>query len=113
MTYPRLMPVLAVLAALLAPSAESAARAEERHAGYYYPETQTSEVYDARVDALPGSDRLRRIGFVTVLTNEMLKNPYPPQFAIFAKGADAEKLIVTSVAENSYKRSIARGPCSR
>lgn len=76
--------------------------AQDRHAGYYYPEPKTSEVYDARVAALPGSDRLRRIGFVTVLTNEMLKNPYPPQFAVFAKGAEAEKLIITSVTENSY-----------
>jgi hypothetical protein len=74
----------------------------DRHAGYYYPEPGSSENYDARVPILPGSDRTRRIGFVTVMTNEMLQNPYPPQFAIFAKGADAEKLIITSLHANSY-----------
>jgi len=73
-----------------------------RHSEYYYPEPATFEVYNARVPVLPGSDRLRRIGFVTVMTNEMFKNPYPPQFAIFAKGADAEKLIITGLNENSY-----------
>ena len=78
------------------------AQSEDRHAGYYYPEPQSSEVYEARVPTLPGSDRVRRIGFVTVMTNEMLKNPYPPQFAIYAKGADAEKMIITALNENTY-----------
>ena len=45
-----------------------------RHSEYYYPEPATFEVYNARVPVLPGSDRLRRIGFVTVMTNEMFKN---------------------------------------
>ncbi len=101
----RSRPLLALTVALAAWAVLAVApraHAQDRHAGYYYPEPQTSEVYDARVAPLPGSDRLRRIGFVTVLTNEMLKNPYPPQFAVFAKGVEAEKLIVTSVTENSY-----------
>ena len=75
---------------------------DDRHAGYYYPQPATSEVYYTRVPILPGSDRTRRIGFVTVMTNQMLQNPYPPQFAIFAKGANAEKLIITSLHADSY-----------
>ena len=78
------------------------AGAADRHVGYYYPEPVSREVYDARVPTLQDSDRRRRIGFVTVLTNQMLKNPYPPQFAIFAKGAESEKLIVTGLSDNSY-----------
>ncbi|MGB0627630.1 MAG: molybdopterin-guanine dinucleotide biosynthesis protein A [Alphaproteobacteria bacterium] len=74
----------------------------DRHVGYYYPAPTTTEIYDARVPLLPGSDRKRRVGFVTVMTNEMLKNPYPPQFAIFAKGAEAEKLIITALGSDSY-----------
>ena len=80
----------------------AAAQSPDRHVGYYYPAPATSEIYDARVAVLPGSDRKRRICFVTVMTNEMLKNPYPPQFAIFAKGAEAEKLIITGLNANSY-----------
>ena len=83
-------------------SGASVAQDGRRHADYYYPVPATFEVYEARVPVLPGSDRERRIGFVTVMTNEMLKNPYPPQFAIFAKGAEAEKLILTGLNENSY-----------
>ncbi|MDH3738082.1 MAG: molybdopterin-guanine dinucleotide biosynthesis protein A [Alphaproteobacteria bacterium] len=78
------------------------ASAADRHVGYYYPEPGSREVYEARVPTLHDSDRLRRIGFVTVLTAQMLKNPYPPQFAIFAKGAEAEKLIVTGLSDNGY-----------
>jgi len=76
--------------------------AQDRHVGYYYPEPASREVYDARVPTLHDSDRLRRIGFVTVLTAQMLKNPYPPQFAIFAKGAESEKLIVAGLTDNGY-----------
>ena len=98
-----------VVAGLLA-AAPAWGQSAEKHAGYYYPEPESSEVYEARVPVLPGSDRTRRIGFVTVMTNEMLKNPYPPQFAIFAKGAEAEKLIITALNENTYNTLFrARG----
>jgi hypothetical protein len=79
-----------------------AARADDRHIDYYYPEPLSREVYDARVPTLRESDRRRRIGFVTVLTAQMLQNPYPPQFAIFAKGTESEKLIVTGLTDNGY-----------
>lgn len=79
-----------------------AVRADDRHVDYYYPEPSSREVYDARVPTLQGSDRRRRIGFVTVLSAQMLQNPYPPQFAIFAKGAESEKMIVTGLTDNGY-----------
>lgn len=69
---------------------------------YYYPEPASREVYEARVPTLQGSDRRRRVGFVTVLTTQMLNNPYAPQFVVFAKGAEAEKLIVTGLSDNGY-----------
>ncbi len=78
------------------------ARAEERHAGYYYPAPKTHETYVARAQTLPDADRKRRLGFVTAMTAQMMANPYPPPFAIFAKGDDAEKLIIVSLYENSY-----------
>lgn len=79
-----------------------AAVAADRHAGYYYPIPATSEVYEARAATLPDATRKRRILFVTELTNQMLENPYPPPVAIFAKGAEAEKLIITSLYEGGY-----------
>lgn len=32
----------------------------------------------------------------------MLRAPSPPRFAIFAKGADAEKLILVAVSDGTY-----------
>jgi hypothetical protein len=74
-----------------------AGHADDRHAGYYYPTPQTVETYVARAKTLPDSNRTRRIGFVVQLTRQMLNNPYPPEFAVFAKGDDAEKLLIVAL----------------
>ena len=76
--------------------------AADRHAGYYYPIPATSETYRARAETFADSDRKRRIFFVTEMTNQMMKNPYPPPFALFAKGEEAEKLIITALHDDSY-----------
>ncbi|NKB57139.1 MAG: molybdopterin-guanine dinucleotide biosynthesis protein A [Alphaproteobacteria bacterium] len=91
--------LLAALLWLIVPSIGNAA---DRHANYYYPPPQTSETYKARAQTLPETGRRSRIAFVTGLTNRMLQNPYPPEFAIFAKGTDAEKLIIVSVKADTY-----------
>lgn len=77
--------------------------AEERHAGYYYPIPKTQETYRARARTLPDASQHARIAFVTNLTNGMISNnPYPPQFAMFAKGARREKLIIVALHDSSY-----------
>lgn len=73
-----------------------AAQAADRHAGYYYPEPQSNETYQARGQTLPDAKRALRIGFVTGLANQFLSQPYPPTQAIFAKGAEAEKMIIVA-----------------
>jgi hypothetical protein len=91
---------LALALAILGPSAASA---DDRHADYYYPTPQSTEVYVARASTLPEASRRSRIAFVTHVMNEMIrKNPYPPQYAIFAKGAEAEKMIIVGIAGESY-----------
>lgn len=71
------------------------ARADaDRHEGYYYPEVSSSEVYDSRVRTLPDSDRNRRVGFVTGVTSGQTERPYAPITAMYAKGTEAEKLIL-------------------
>lgn len=75
------------------------AAADDRHADYYYPAPETSEVYEARALTLPETSRKARIAFVTGITNEQNKAPYPPQAAIFAKGSDAEKLIIVALED--------------
>lgn len=76
--------------------------AADRHAGIYYPEPQVREDYQARAATLPEADRHKRFEFVNGLTAQMLASPYPPQLAVFAKGDQAEKLIIVSFYDDGY-----------
>lgn len=91
--------VRAILALPIVLLVAVSAMAEDRHAGYYYPEPRSSEVYAARVAALPGTDRGLRIGFVTGLTKQLVEGRYTPPYAIFAKGDQAEKLIIVGLVD--------------
>jgi hypothetical protein len=90
--------LLALLAACAAPPPETTG--ESRHEGYYYPTIGSSEVYEARAQALEDSDRLRRLGFVAVMLGQQLELPYPPAYMLFAKGDDAEKMIIVGLRED-------------
>lgn len=92
-----LLVALALVAGLFAANAE--AQTNDRHAGYYYPKPQSIEFYEPRAKILPDSNKRRRIGFTVQLAEQTLKRPYAPELAIFAKGADAEKLIIVSMRE--------------
>ncbi len=87
------------MAALPAGAQEDVDDEGDRHAGYYYPEPQSEEIYEARSVPLPDSDRSRRLAFVTVLTQQQLTAPYPPSIAMFAKGTEAEKLIIVGLRD--------------
>jgi hypothetical protein len=73
---------------------------ESRHEGYYYPRIGSSETFVARAQALEDSDRLRRLGFVAVMLAQQLDLPYPPAYMLFAKGDDAEKMIIIGLRED-------------
>ena len=89
-------------ALLLCLNSSSLSANEDRHAGYYYPKLNSQEVYTARAATLANASRKRRIVFVTELVNQMMSNPYPPPFAIYAKGSEAEKMIITGLYDNAY-----------
>ena len=88
-----------VLTVWAAGSALAADGGSDRHVGYYYPEPQTHEVYRARIGTLAQASRALRIGFVTGVTTQLLNKPYPPTTAIFAKGTEAEKLIIVALED--------------
>jgi len=90
--------VALVLAACGGPAAADEVNTDS-HTGYYYPAPETSETYTARVNRLLDSDRNRRIAFVTGVTGELLNQKYAPTYAIFAKGDDAEKLIIVGLMD--------------
>jgi hypothetical protein len=73
--------------------------AQDRHEGYYYPQVGSSEVYEARVPTAPDSDRRRRLGFVAAVTKQLSELPYPAPYAVFAKGEEAEKLIIVGYGD--------------
>jgi len=98
----RLPAVLLAALAGFALAAPAPLPGDDRHAGYYYPPPQSSEEYRARAATLPDASRKRRILFATELTNQMMANPYPPPFAVFTKGAEAEKMIITSLYRDGY-----------
>ena len=72
--------------------------AADRYIGYYYPEP-TSETYVARSRTMEEADRTLRIGFVTGITQQLLSRPYPPTAAIYAKGGEAQKLIIVALED--------------
>lgn len=72
---------------------------DDHHAGYYYPAVTSSETYHSRVKTLADSDRTRRVGFVTGVTAGQTERPYAPTTAMFAKGKDAEKLILIGLED--------------
>lgn len=70
--------------------------AQDRHAGYYYPQPSSNEVYKSRARTLDGMDRKTRIAFATNVVEQMNEKPYPPGLSFFVKGENAEKLIMVS-----------------
>ena len=76
--------------------AGGAARAADRHVGYYYPKPAAIEVYRSRAKPLPDAGRRQRVGFVVGIVTDMLKRPFPPNVSLFVKGDEAEKLIIVS-----------------
>ncbi len=82
----------------------ASAEEKDRHAGYYYPEKVTTEVYVVRSRTLLESDKTKRLQFVTALTNKQLAGAYAPPYLIFAKGAESEKLIIVGMGD--YMGSI-------
>lgn len=78
-----------------------ASASADRHAGYYYPPNITTESFISRAVPMAEASRQTRIQFVVGLTQQMLSKPHSPEYAIFAKGADAEKLIIVGLRPGS------------
>lgn len=99
------------IAAIAAAASSMPAKAQDRdrHAGYYYPATTVSESYDAEATMLTGANRVRRIGFVTILVNKALAAAYPPPYTMFVKGAEGEKLIIVGMGDYIANIYQARG----
>ena len=96
-----------IMALTLVVVAAIPAAAQDRHAGYYYPVPATIETYTARTIVMPDASRETRLGFIIGITQRMLSRPYPPRVAMFAKGSEAEKLIIVAL-EDDYLDTLYR-----
>lgn len=101
MTFVWRAAVAAVLAAAMATVAAPAA-ADDR-AGYYYPPITSVEVFDRMIAAVPAADRATRIGFVTQVTTQQLQADAHPRYAVFAKGGEAEEIIIVALDDAVFK----------
>ena len=86
----------------LAIAAAPAFADEDRHSGYYFPAPQSEEVYYPRAETLVEANRDRRLGFVTGLTQSQAQAPYPMTHVVFAKGEQAEKLIIVALQDGMF-----------
>lgn len=81
-------------------------RAEEvpgdRHEGYYYPPVTSSERFE-RALGPRSATREDRIGLALTITKAQVDAPDPPRFAVFTKGASAEKLIIVALDDTIFR----------
>lgn len=96
----RLFSLTALVALVLAVAGAGAAEASARHAGYYYPETVSEEQYVSKAQTIPQATRESRLAFVSGVAKSASERAYPPQRAMFAKGDQAQKLIIVSLYDN-------------
>ena len=88
---------------LLAASLVSAANAQDRHAGYYYPAVSSSENYESELPILPSVSKRSRVGLDVGLNEKQLARNFAPGYHLFAKGETAQKLIVVSTELHRYQ----------
>ena len=76
--------------------------AQDRFAGYYYPDVASEEVFDRVVRTSEGADKAVRIDFVNILTTAQLEAPESPRFVFFTKGNDAKTLILVALDDEVF-----------
>ncbi len=79
------------------------ATAEARD-GYYYPPVSSEEVFERELTRpLEPVSRDLRVAFITQLTKAQLEAPENPPFAVFAKGAGAEHMIIIALEDDVFR----------
>ncbi len=95
--------IAAIIAVSLgAASLGGAARAAGKDS-YYYPPVTSEEVFARKIAAAPLTDRTVRVGFTTQITKAQLAAPESPRFVIFAKGDQAQHMIIIALDDQVFK----------
>ena len=91
-----------LIAAIIAVSLGGAAWAAGKDS-YYYPPVNSEEVFARQLAAVPLADRTVRVGFTTQITKAQLAAPESPRFVIFAKGDEAQHMIIIALDDQVFK----------
>ncbi len=91
-----------LIAAIIAASLGGAAGAAGRDS-YYYPPVNSEEVFARELADAPPADRTVRVGFTTHITKAQLAAPESPRFVIFAKGDEAQHMIIIALDDEVFK----------
>jgi len=94
----RLILGLVVTALLAGPVATADPRA-----GYYYPPITSEETFEREISGTPTADRAVRAEFIIEVTKAQLAAPDNPRFVIFAKGHDAEHMIIVALDDDVFR----------
>lgn len=74
-----------------------------KHEGYYYPAVTSQEAFARRIVTGAKATRQTRVAFITALTKAQLAAPDTPAYVVFAKGEEAEKLIIVGLDDQMFK----------
>jgi hypothetical protein len=69
---------------------------------YYYPPIGSEETFERTLTDVPPAERAVRVGFITQITKAQMEAPENPRFAIFAKGAEAEHMIIIALDDEIF-----------
>ena len=81
----------------------SPASAKDEREGYYYPPAETTEVFSRSLGPTPPANRAVRTAFITSVTKAQLAAPESPRFVIFAKGEEAEHMIMIALDDQIFR----------
>ncbi len=98
----RILIAAAIAVSLAAASLGGAAWAAGRDS-YYYPPVNSEEVFARKIAAAPLTDRTVRVGFTTQITKAQLAAAESPRFVIFAKGDEAQHMIIVALDDEVFK----------
>ena len=79
-----------IVSAVVIFTVSNLANADDRYVGYYYPQVESEETYQAPLPVFSGVTRLSRVGFVTGLDQQQKKRPYH-QFIICLQKVEMRK----------------------
>ncbi len=91
-----------LIAAIIAVSLGGTAWAAEKDS-YYYPPVNSEEVFARQLASVPLADRTVSVGYVTQITKAQLAAPESPRFVIFAKGDEAQHMIIIALDDQVFK----------